>query len=541
MNIAIYSRKSRFTGAGESIENQVEMCTEYCLRHFGDGCSFQVYEDEGYSAKNTDRPMFQKMMADIKKKTIHVLVCYRLDRISRSVSDFSAILEQLQAKGIEFVSIRESFDTSTPMGRAMIYIASVFAQLERETIAERVKDNKYMLAHTGRWQGGFAPLGYKTRKVVYTDNDRKNRSFFVLEKDPKTCELVQMIFDLYLKLGSLHQVESYLQVNRITSPRGKEYTVQTIRQILKNPAYGTNTPETYAFLKSEGVSISSGIEEWDGTKGLVSYSRYGSNAGGTRTRNSMDGWIVAIGYHESVIPGDTWLKVQQQMQANRDRYPHWVAGELALLSGMIRCKKCGSPMLIQGNRCTADGKKNYYYRCQLKKSSKGTLCDIKNISGPSYDAAISDQVSKLMRELEVLMKQDMRRRKSKKSSAQKEIALIESEISKNDTAIKNLVIKMSASPDPEIDEYIRKTISSLSQDNAALKEKLVILSEKGAEASGEDDVNLMFQHVQEFNRLFGTADLKEKRRLLKNVVRRIVWDGKQSSIDLFASDFFKVL
>ena len=92
----------------------------------------------------------------------------------------------------------------------------------------------------------------------------------------------------------------------------------------------------------------------------------------------------------------------------------------------------------------------------------------------------------------------------------------------------------------KIDEYIRKTISSLSQDNATLKEKLVILSEKGAESNEGDDIRLMFQYVQEFNRSFDTADLKDKRRMLKNVVRSIVWDGKQSSIDLFASDFFQL-
>ena len=149
--VAVYARKSKYNAAGESIENQVSLCKEYAFHKFGEDCQIQVYEDEGYTGGNMERPMFQKFLNDCKETPFAALVCYRLDRISRSVSDFSTVLDQLQESGVDFISINESFDTSTPMGRAMMYIASVFAQLERETIAERVRDNKYMLAHTGRW------------------------------------------------------------------------------------------------------------------------------------------------------------------------------------------------------------------------------------------------------------------------------------------------------------------------------------------------------------------------------------------------------
>ena len=147
MKFKIYSRKSVFTGKGESIENQVEMCRDYIFANFpgSEECDITVYEDEGFSGKNLDRPQFQRMMRDIKRDKPDCLVCYRLDRISRNVGDFAALIEELGRRGVAFVCIREKFDTGTPMGKAMMYIASVFAQLERETIAERVRDNMLML------------------------------------------------------------------------------------------------------------------------------------------------------------------------------------------------------------------------------------------------------------------------------------------------------------------------------------------------------------------------------------------------------------
>ena len=135
--IAIYSRKSRYTGKGESIGNQIDLCREYIRTHYGDAAAQQavVFEDEGFSGGNLNRPDFKKMMTAAKARKIRAIVVYRLDRISRNISDFSSLIEELGRLNIDFVSIRESFDTSSPMGRAMMYIASVFSQLERETIS----------------------------------------------------------------------------------------------------------------------------------------------------------------------------------------------------------------------------------------------------------------------------------------------------------------------------------------------------------------------------------------------------------------------
>ena len=117
--IAIYSRKSRFTGKGESIGNQVELTKEYIRVHFGDDAVKKtiIYEDEGFSGGNLNRPAFQRMLEAAQQRKFRAIVVYRLDRISRNVSDFSGLIEELARLNISFVSIKEQFDTSTPMGR----------------------------------------------------------------------------------------------------------------------------------------------------------------------------------------------------------------------------------------------------------------------------------------------------------------------------------------------------------------------------------------------------------------------------------------
>ena len=130
---AIYARQSVDKKDSISIESQIEFC-KYELK--GGNC--KEYTDKGYSGKNTDRPKFQELVRDIKRGLIAKVVVYKLDRISRSILDFANMMELFQQYNVEFVSSTEKFDTSTPMGRAMLNICIVFAQLERETIQKRV-------------------------------------------------------------------------------------------------------------------------------------------------------------------------------------------------------------------------------------------------------------------------------------------------------------------------------------------------------------------------------------------------------------------
>lgn len=166
--IAIYSRKSKYTGKGESIDNQIEMCKNKILSIYNNidiENDVVIFEDEGFSGYYTKRPAFQKMMESVKNKEIKCVFFYKLDRISRSVKDFYEIKKKLEDYNINFYSASENFENITPTGRAMIMMTSVFAQLERDTIAERIHDNMIELAKTGRWLGGTTSTGYKSESV----------------------------------------------------------------------------------------------------------------------------------------------------------------------------------------------------------------------------------------------------------------------------------------------------------------------------------------------------------------------------------------
>lgn len=220
--IAIYSRKSRYTGKGESIGNQIDLCREYIHTHYGDAAAEHavVFEDEGFSGGNLNRPDFKKMMTAAKDRKFKAIVVYRLDRISRNISDFSSLIEELGRLGIDFVSIRESFDTSSPMGRAMMYIASVFSQLERETIAERIRDNMHELAKTGRWLGGTTPTGYASESVKSITVDGKTKKACKLKLLPDEAEIIYKIFDLYEQYDSLTMTETELLRQGIKTKTG---------------------------------------------------------------------------------------------------------------------------------------------------------------------------------------------------------------------------------------------------------------------------------------------------------------------------------
>lgn len=220
MNIAIYSRKSKFTGKGESIGNQVEMCKDYIALHYPNvKNTISIFEDEGFSGKNLNRPQFQHMISIEKIIPFDLIIVYRLDRISRNVGDFATLIEKLNSYHTSFICIKEQFDTSTPMGRAMMNIAAVFAQLERETIAERIKDNMYLMAKDGHWTGGTTPLGYKSIKNNFIEGG-KTRSFYTLIIDEEQMKQVKIIFKKYKELNSVNALQTYLRKHEYKTQKG---------------------------------------------------------------------------------------------------------------------------------------------------------------------------------------------------------------------------------------------------------------------------------------------------------------------------------
>ena len=523
MKIAIYSRKSKYTSKGESIENQIEMCKEYAEKHYVNP-EFIIYEDEGFSGGNTDRPEFQRMLQDAREKKFDVLICYRLDRVSRNIADFSALIEELQENGISFVSIREQFDTSTPMGRAMMYIASVFAQLERETIAERVRDNMLELAKTGRWLGGVPPLGFEAERVTYIDNEYKERSLVKLIPVIEELKQVEFIYDKYLELGSIHQVRKYLISNNIKTKKGAYYSTHTVADILRNPVYVRANDKVVEYLRnSRGIMIA-GQDRINNKRAILLYNK--RDKGFIRDTNE---WIGAVAKHEGYISPEKWLKVQLQLDKNSMKLPRVGTSEVALLSGLIRCAKCGAPMSVNYGRKRKEGATPHYYFCTMKSLDK-TKCQNPNANGRDTDNAVINKLIEmatadrdvLLSELEALKNDNKQPEKDVVSElkAKKERLLIE---------INNLVSEISKSA--AASKYILPQIEARDKEVKKLDEEIARLEKEKSEREKETEgLDLVINNMLNFSSIIDRLSNKDKKYYLRTIVDKVYWDGDKGEV-----------
>lgn len=531
MKIAIYSRKSKFTGKGDSIENQVQMCKDYALSHLNNtSLEFDVYEDEGYTGSNINRPEFQSLIKNIKE--YDMLICYRLDRISRNVADFSSTLQLLQSNNCDFVSIREQFDTTSPMGRAMIYIASVFAQLERETIAERIKDNMLEMAKNGHWTGGRTPLGYDSEVITYIDNEGNERKSVKLIKNEKELELVKLIYQTYLNEGSLHKTEIWFTQNNIKSNCGILLEKTSLKIILQNPVYVKSTPEVLEYMKNHEWNV---YGEADGVHGLLSYNKTESiilNGKLTKRNKPKSEWIAALSSCEGVIDANTWLAVQEQFNRNKESFPRLGKTHNAILVGKLKCS-CGNPMIIHHGRISKKtGNKLFYYICSMKKRSKGTICNSNNLKAAEIEEGTISVLESLAKNKLAFLKKLKEENKKNAENENKKITLLnlQKQINDKKKQIDNLVNKLSI--DDSISDILIIKIKELKIDVAKLEESYKALEYNINEIKNEE-FNISFIESV-LNRCYDIRSYsKEEQKQLVNVlVDDIIYDSDTNDIEI---------
>lgn len=539
--IAIYSRKSRYTGKGESIGNQIDLCREYIRTHYGDAAAEHavVFEDEGFSGGNLNRPDFKKMMTAAKDRKFKAIVVYRLDRISRNISDFSSLIEELGRLGIDFVSIRESFDTSSPMGRAMMYIASVFSQLERETIAERIRDNMHELAKTGRWLGGTTPTGYASESVKSITVDGKTKKACKLKLLPDEAEIIYKIFDLYEQYDSLTMTETELLRQGIKTKTGRSFTRFSIKSILQNPVYLIADKDAYQYFVDNEAELFAPESDFDGVRGVLAYNRSDQEKGRATVYNPINEWIVSVGEHPGIISSNRWIRVQESLERNKSKSYHKSRGNEALLTGLLWCS-CGSRMYPKvTGRKTADGQVVFPYMCKLKERSRRELCNVRNANGNLLDAAICEQVKHLADHSSDFMKQ-LEKAKSahagNHSEFETKLSTLRKEQAETQRKINALIDSLADFSDSTAAVHLKKRIEELNGQDAALSSRireLERLTDEGVLAGMEFD--LMRQLLTVFHDNIDDMTVTQKRAAIRTVVRKVVWDGKVAHVVLFGS------
>lgn len=530
----IYSRKSKATEKGESIDNQIQACKDYIQRldrHVNLDKDVDVYIDDGFSGKNVNRPQFQQMVARIKKRQYTALVCYRLDRISRNVCDFVVSINEFSKYGVSFMSVNEGFDTSTPMGRTMMYIASIFAEMERETIAERVRDNMYALAFTGRWLGGRTPYGFNSERISYQSRNGATKYQSILVPNDDELKIVELLFNKYIEVGALVSLQKLLAQSGIRNRMGRNFSDTAIKSILTNPTYCCADKDAYEYFSGKGSLLPDDAERlFDGEHGIMTFNRH-DGANGNMLLRPINEWIIAIGDHEGVIPGWLFVKVQNLLEENRLRYENsysYAENDYALLSGRIFCRKCGSRMFTQRNAA-----KGYFaYICDTRKTFGINECDCKYLNGRAVDSMVMDELLKFdvdgSRIKQALL--EMADEKVQRLRAQSMIDVYKDQIAEKKAAIKSLVMKLATGELNEVvADYINEQITTL---DAEIKE---LESHVDAEREVDEKITSSTERVEHYLKVLSDlrnmTDLESKRAAIRQVVDRVEWDGE--NVELF--------
>lgn len=361
---AIYARQSIDKKDSISIETQIEAC-----KRCTDG-EFRVYSDKGWSGKNLDRPQFQQMMRDVSSGEITKIIVYKLDRISRSLNDFSNLMETFRKFGVEFASTVETFDTSTPIGRAMLGIIMVFAELERENILLRVRDNYYARGEKGLYLGGVPLYGFDK---IPTRLDGIKTSVLVPNSDMGT---VEYIFSAYRESGcSLGDIVRALNEREVPSPAGTLWDSSKLSRLLRSPVYVRADMEVYRYFKEKGARISNPAADFTGERGCFLYGKRGANE---RKYTNVHDHVLSLGLHEGVITAEQWLDVQRKLDGNT-QVKKGRSGTYSWLTGLLKCGKCGYAMRVLGGR---------YFYCSGKANH--SVCE--GISGKPEIAAVERAV-----------------------------------------------------------------------------------------------------------------------------------------------------
>jgi site-specific DNA recombinase len=349
LRCAVYTRKSTEEGLEmefNSLDAQREACESYVASQKAEGWLLlpDRYDDGGFSGGSLDRPALQRLIADIEARRVDIVVVYKIDRLSRSLMDFAKLVEVFDRNSVTFVSVTQSFNTTTSMGRLTLNILLSFAQFEREVIGERIRDKFTASRKKGMWMGGFVPLGYdvKDRKLVVNDPEAKK---------------VRMIFERFVKIGSATALVRALRIEGVTGKQGKLVDKGYVYKLLNNRVY-------------IGQAVHKGT--------------------------------AYPGEHHAIVSQTLWDKVHSILtESPRARARQTRAQTPALLKGLI-FGPTGRAMTPAHTR--RGGKLYRYYVSTDVLKRDGDTCPVRRVPAAEIESAVVEQVRGFLRSPEIIVR-----------------------------------------------------------------------------------------------------------------------------------------
>lgn len=360
MAIILYARKSIERENSISCETQLEYCKSVIKPDERDEKIITLV-DNGFSGGNINRDGFQQMMKLVKQDKISKVVVYKLDRISRSLSDFVNILHEFKSHNVEFVSSQESFDTSSPYGELIVKILMVFAEFERTSIINRITQAYAHRSDMGFYMGGRQPYGFELIPTVIHNIQTKK-----LNPIPPEVEQIQYIYEVYAQESvSLRRLLDILvSENRLPMNRSGWSTAK-LSAILKNPIYVRADSDIYDYYERHGVQMVTDVSMFTGKCGAQLY-------GHTKHNPDSPDWSdmkLVLLTHDGIVDSDIWLKCQRKLEKNK-QITNSYSNQTSWLSGKVICEKCGHTMTTVKGKANKNGEIRRYFNCTGKTHKK---------------------------------------------------------------------------------------------------------------------------------------------------------------------------
>lgn len=492
MAIALYARKSIERENSISCETQIEYCKSV-IKPDERGEKLVTFIDNGYSGGNIDREGFQSMMRQIERGKISKVIVYRLDRISRSLSDFVGILETLKKYNVQFVSSQESFDTSSPYGEMIVKILMVFAEFERQSIIERVTQAYAHRSEIGLYMGGRRPYGFNLKDTVIHNIKTK-----MYEPVLEETEQIKYIFENYAVPNvTLRRLMDNLVQNNILPTEGSWSTAK-LSNILKNPIYVKADNAIYEYYANNNANIISDINAFDGIHGLQMYGKT------KHTADDMSDMKVVVMAHEGIVNSDIWIKCQKKIERNK-RIGNSISNSTSWIGGKIVCKKCGRTMTVTRGGKRKDGTQTRYFSCTGKSHNR--IC--KGAKVTLYADSLEDMVYNLISEkLETL--KGARKKVSTDNSSK--INLLKnriSEIRQSQDKLVNMLLN---------DEFDNDMIALLNEKAKKLSMERQELAEKVEKLENEENEIIS---VINLSKKWKTANTEERKAVCNVLIHKI--------------------
>lgn len=525
MRIFCYGRHSVFSETSDSVDNQIRMCRSYCDSRFpGQIDLWEVFSDEDYSGATADRPALKRMLGRLRDKQADALVVYQLDRLSRNVRDFSNIYAMLEERNILFISLKENIDTTTPIGRAMMYVTITFAQMERETTAMRVTDNLIGLAKKGFWPGGNAPAGYVRQRVT-----EDGRSHVIIVPDPDGVAYVRRVFADFLRLdGSLQHMETVYRRQGIRTQAGSFFTTSQLHRLLTMPFCVEATPEVYDYYAALGCRMDPGSPRsaWDGSVGVMIYGRTSQHKGRPHTLTPPDAWIVSLGRQEPFIPASEWLEVQSRFRRHKCiREARW---PVPLLKGVLRCAHCGNLMQI-ARKAKVDGSRSSWYYCRKRVRQGPEVCPMGAIKCEKLD----DEVLTVFRRIASDPEQIRQYVSETVPDAAADPAALDQKIRSLESKISRLTESLTLAEGSAAAKYIIAEMDKLDKELGGIRRQR--MESEAARREARMVARDMATKAEEIRRLIEGFDgftPEERNAVARSVIRSATWDGETLSLAL---------